>query len=62
MMTEGKQADSSPRNQPQKSFWDRNGATGSPSWTRTNNLAVNSRILIFYLGNSKIRVSVDLVS
>ena len=42
MMTEGKTADSSPRNQPRKSFWDRSGATGSPSRTRTYNLAVNS--------------------
>jgi len=41
-MTEGKQADRSPQNQSRKSFWDRNGEKDSPSWTRTNNLTVNS--------------------
>jgi len=46
-MTEGKQAVKSPQNQPRKSFWDRSGGDGSPSWTRTNNLAVNSRKSIF---------------
>ena len=43
--TEGKPAVSSPQNQPRKSFWDRNRGDGSPSRTRTYNLAVNSRPL-----------------
>jgi hypothetical protein len=41
-MTGGKQAVKSPQNQAQTRKADRNGGNGSPSWTQTNHLAVNS--------------------
>ena len=51
-MTGGKTADRSPQDQPRKSFWDRSGATGSPSRTRTYNLAVERLFLIHKEGEA----------